>query len=519
MDYEQIFHSSVFYVIGLISACIFFFLFHVFRLRGYKNIARDILHKAEMDAEMLKKNNEVFLQRREIELQNKMEKNWMKKHKEALSEEYRLKKYKSGIEDQVRLSKKKSLEIEKLESRLLQQKKDLEEREKLLKTKYETLQLQLEKISQLSRREAKNLLLTQVESEIKSDLANLTQKVRLENEKNMQEEANKIISTVINRLSSSCVSEATISTISLPNEEMKGRIIGREGRNIRTLEKATGINVIIDDTPCAVVISGFDPIRKEIAKTALSELVSDGRIHPTNIEKAVFNAQASIEKQIKEAGENAALKIGIFNLSPKLVSLLGKLNYRYSYGQNILKHSLEVSYIMGIMAAELGLDIHLAKRIGLLHDIGKSVSHEVEGSHAIIGHDIAIKYGESNLVANGIGSHHNEMPPISIEGCLCSAADSISASRPGARIEAVEEYIHRIQKLEEIAMNFPGVEKVYAMQAGREVRVMVRPEEIYDDDIINLSRKITKRIEKELNFPGRIKVTIIREKRVVEYAV
>jgi ribonuclease Y len=300
---------------------------------------------------------------------------------------------------------------------------------------------------------------------------------------------------------------------------MKGRIIGREGRNIRALERETGINFIIDDTPGAVVLSGFDPVRKHIAKMALTELVQDGRIHPTRIEEVVEKATLNVHKQIKQYGEDAALRAGAMNLHPELINLLGKLKFRYSYGQNVLDHSLEVSHLMGLMAAEMGLDIRLAKRIGLLHDVGKAVTHEIEGSHAIIGHDLALKYGESKEAANGIGCHHHEMPPLTIEADLCSAADAISASREGARIEAVEEYIKRLKKLEDMAAEYPGVDRAYAMQAGREIRIVVLPNEIDDAGVINLARELTKRIEQELSYPGKIKVTVIREMRVVEYAV
>ena len=310
-----------------------------------------------------------------------------------------------------------------------------------------------------------------------------------------------------------------MNTVSIPNDEMKGRIIGREGRNIRSLEQATGVNIIIDDTPGAIVLSGFDPIRLQVAKMALADLVHDGRIHPTRIEEVVEKAKLNIDKIIKKHGEDAALRAGIMNLHPDLIKLLGKLKFRYSYGQNVLDHSLEVAHLMGIMAAELGLDVNLAKRMGLLHDFGKAVSHEIEGPHAIIGHDLALKYGESAEVANGIGCHHGEMPSLTIEASLCSAADAISASRQGARSEFVEEYIKRLKKLEDLAHEFPGVEKAYAMQAGREVRVVVLPDQVDDDGIITLARDLTKRIESELNYPGKIKVTVIREKRIVEYAV
>ena len=334
-----------------------------------------------------------------------------------------------------------------------------------------------------------------------------------------EQEASRIIATAINRLAVPCVSETTVNTVAIPNEEMKGRIIGREGRNIRALERATGITCIIDDTPGAIVLSGFDPIRMHIAKMALAELIHDGRIHPTSIEEAVAKAQQNIQKLIKKYGEDAAMRVGAINLHPELINLLGKLKFRFSYGQNILGHSLEVSHLMGMMAAELGLDSRMAKRIGLLHDMGKAVSHEMEGTHAIIGHDLALKYGESKEVANGIGCHHGEIEATTIEGSLCSAADAISASRQGARSESVDEYVKRLKRLEDLACEFSGVEKAYAMQAGREIRVVVLPDEVDDDGVITLARDLTKRIENELNYPGKIKVTVIREKRIIEYAV
>lgn len=381
------------------------------------------------------------------------------------------------------------------------------------------LKLELENASGFSTSEARDVLIARVQDEIKNETANLIRRTKKEAEEEAEKEAAKIIATAINRLTIHCVSEATVNTVSIPNEDMKGRIIGREGRNIRTLERATGVNFIIDDTPGAVVISGFDPIRMQVAKMALTDLITDGRIHPTRIEEAVEKAKCNIQRQIKQYGEDAALRAGAMNIHPEIILLLGKLKFRFSYGQNVLDHSLEVSHLMGLMAGELGLDIRMAKRIGLLHDVGKSVSHEIEGTHAVIGHDLALKFGESKEVANGIGCHHFEMDPQTVEASLCSAADTISASRPGARTEAVEEYIKRLKKLEDIAYDFPGVEKAYAMQAGREVRIVVLPDMVDDDGIVNLARDLTKRIEQEVSYPGKIKVTVIREKRIVEYAV
>ena len=346
----------------------------------------------------------------------------------------------------------------------------------------------------------------------------MTHRMKSELEQNVTKEAASILATAINRMALPCVSETAITTLSLPNADMKGRIIGREGRNIRALEEATGVNIVIDDTPNAVVISGFDPVRKHIAKAALSELIQDGRIHPTRIEEAVIKATAAVEKEIVELGRSAGAEVGVLNLAPELITLLGKLHFRYSYGQNGLQHSIEVGLIMGSIAAELQLDIALAKRMGLLHDIGKSLSNEVEGSHAIVGYEMAMKYGESEDVATGIGCHHDEMAPTTIEASLVSAADAISGGRPGARNEDVEKYLRRIRKLEEISCQYEGVEKAYAMQAGREIRVIVAADKLNDAQTMNLARKLAYKIEDELTYPGKIKVTVIREKRAVEYA-
>lgn len=519
MSPEQILALTVSGITGALIGAISFWIYHLTKVGNYQNLAGQIIHKAELEAEALKTAKELALKEYEIEQQRKVEKMWDIERKKSQHKVERLKSKEEQINSHLTKSEKKLKELERREETLLSRKKRYEEKEMALQKQSELLLCNLEKVSSLSALDAKKQLLKSVETQVKADSANLVRKIRAETERNSEKEAARIISTVISRLAVSCVSEATVSTVPLPNEEMKGRIIGKEGRNIRSLEMATGVNIIIDDTPCAVVLSGFDPVRKEVARLALTELVADGRIHPTRIEETVEKAKGNIHKQIKENGENAAASVGIFNLHPKIINLLGRLSYRYSYGQNVLKHSLEVSQIMGIIAAELNLDIKLAKRIGLLHDMGKALSHEVEGTHAVIGHDFALKCGESREVANGIGCHHFEMDASTIEGSLCNIADAISASRPGARIEAVEEYITRLNKLEKLAMKFTGVERAYAMQAGREIRVMVSPDEINDDETVILSRNMAKRIEKELNFPGKIKVTIIRERRAVEYAV
>lgn len=493
--------------------------FNKIKLRSYEHLAKGILARAELDANNIKKSHELALKQSQIEQQRELEQQWQNERRKIQREEARVKQREDKLEERMLIVEKKLTDIEKREMSLAVSKDLLEEGKKQNAELQLKLIKELEQASGLSSTEAKDLLITRITNDVKTDAANLIRRLKKEAEENAEKAARTIIATAINRLAVSCVSEATVHTVAIPNEEIKGRIIGREGRNIRSMEQATGINFIIDDTPGAVVLSGYDPIRMHIAKTALTELVADGRIYPTRIEEVVEKAKANIEKEIRRHGEDAALRAGIMNLHPELITLLGKLKFRFSYGQNVLEHSLEVCQLMGLMAAELGLDVRLAKRIGLLHDMGKAVSHEVEGSHAIIGHNLALKYGESKEVANGIGCHHYEMEAMSIEASFCAAADAISASRPGARIEAVSEYVKRLSKLEEIASEFPGVDKAYAMQAGREIRVFVQPEVLDDDATITLARDLTKRIEQELSYPGKIKVTVTREKRVVEYAI
>jgi ribonuclease Y len=507
------------FLLGISLGVSFLWIYHRFALGGIKKLSAEILCGAEREASEIKKMAELTLQQKQIEQQKDLDQLWQQERKKIQREEERIKQREDKIESRMNLVEKKLFDIEKREAIIIGRKAQLDEEKKIIAETRVSLINELEKTSGLSSSEAKEMIMDRLTSEVKADAIHLIRRIKKEAEEEAERRASTIIATAINRLAVSCASETTVCTVSIPNEEMKGRIIGREGRNIRALERETGVNFIIDDTPGAVVLSGFDPVRKHIAKMALTELVQDGRIHPTRIEEVVEKATHNIHKQIKQYGEDAAFRAGSMNLHPEIITLLGKLKFRYSYGQNVLDHSLEVSHLMGLMAAELGLDIRLAKRIGLLHDMGKAVSHEIEGSHAIIGHDLALKYGESKEVANGIGCHHNEMPPTTVEADLCSAADSISASRDGARIEAVEEYIKRLKKLEDLAYEFPGVEKAYAMQAGREIRIVVLPEKVDDVGVVNIARDLTKRIENELNYPGKIKVTVIREKRVVEYAL
>ena len=377
---------------------------------------------------------------------------------------------------------------------------------------------ELERLSGLSSDEARTLLLQNVEKEIRHEAAQLIKDIEHQTKQESEKRAREIISQSIQRYAADHVAETTVSVVNLPNDEMKGRIIGREGRNIRALETLTGIDLIIDDTPEAVIVSGFDPVRREIARIALEKLISDGRIHPGRIEEMVNRAQKEVETQIRETGEQATFESGVHGIHPELVKLLGRLKFRTSYGQNVLKHSLEVCHLAGMMAAELGADIKLAKRAGLLHDIGKAVDHEVEGPHVDIGADLAKKYRETPEVIHGIAAHHGDIEPQTVEAVLVQAADAISAARPGARRETLENYIKRLEKLEHIADSFEGVDKSYAIQAGREIRIIVKPDRVDDGIATQMARDIVKRIEGEMDYPGQIKVTVIREVRAVEYA-
>lgn len=430
-------------------------------------------------------------------------------------------------------------EIQRVERRLLQREENfdkkldnLESREEALNRKQKEIQKtqddindihqrqfqELERISNLSMEQAREILLNNVEKEARHDAAILVRDIEAKAKEESEKRARNIITLAIQKCAADHVAEATVSVVPLPNDEMKGRIIGREGRNIRALETATGIDLIIDDTPEAVILSGFDPIRREVARIALEKLILDGRIHPARIEEMVEKAKKEVENQIRESGEQASFDVGIHGLHPELIKLLGRLKYRTSYGQNVLNHSMEVAHLSGLMAAELGADITLAKRAGLLHDIGKAVDHEVEGPHIQIGGDLAKKYRENNDVINAIMAHHGDIEANTIEAILVQSADAISAARPGARRETLENYIKRLEKLEDIANSFPGVDKSFAIQAGREIRIIVKPEDVDDIGTILMSKEIVKRIEKELDYPGQIKVNVIRETRSIEFA-
>lgn len=446
--------------------------------------------------------------------------------------------HKSRIELDREIKERRN-EIQRFERRLVQKEETLdkkletfEKKEELLDKKIKEVQEQqsniseiqekqlkeLERISGLTIDDAKDFLLKSVESEVRHEMAILVKDLEAKAKEEAERKAKEIIACAVQKCSADYVSEITVSVVPLPNDEMKGRIIGREGRNIRTLETLTGIDLIIDDTPEAVILSGFDPIRREVARIALEKLILDGRIHPARIEEMVEKAKKEVDNIIREEGDNATFETGVHGLHPELIRLLGKLKFRTSYGQNVLNHSIEVSRISGMIAAELGVDVNLAKRAGLLHDIGKAIDYEVEGSHVTIGADLAKKYKESNDIVNAILSHHGDVEATTIVSVLVQAADSISAARPGARRETLESYIKRIEKLEEIANSFTGVEKSFAIQAGREIRIIVKPEAVNDEETVLKAREIVKKIESELEYPGQIKVNLIRETRAIEYA-
>ena len=446
-------------------------------------------------------------------------------HKSRTEHEKEMKERKAEISKQERRLQQKEDTLDKKADAFERKEEELNKRlAKVTETQAEADEIKrqqtvtLEKISGLTQEEARQYLLQSVENDVRHDAAMKIKEIESQIKDEAEEKAREIIATAIQRCAADHAAETTVSVVALPNDEMKGRIIGREGRNIRTLETITGVDLIIDDTPEAITVSSFDPVRREVARLALEKLIQDGRIHPTRIEDMVEKAKKEVDRTIREEGERACYETGIHNLNPELVKILGRQKYRTSYGQNVLNHSIEVSHIAGLMAAELGVDVALAKRAGLLHDLGKSIDHEVEGSHVQLGADLAKKYKENPVVINAIEAHHGDVEPKTVVAVLVQAADAVSAARPGARRENVENYIRRLQKLEELTGSYPGVDKAFAIQAGREVRIMVKPEVVNEDNMILLARDIAKKIEAELEYPGQIKVNVIRETKAVEYA-
>ena len=473
--------------------------------------ARAIVDDAIKTAESKKREALLEAKEENLKLKNEQE----RENRERRNE---LQKYEKRALSKAETADKKAETLERKENELNNRENEIKKKEKKVDELHEQEVKQLEIISGLTSEQAKDYLLKSVEDEVRTDTAKLYRELEAQAKEEAGKKAKDYVVTAIQKCAVDHVAETTISVVQLPGDEMKGRIIGREGRNIRTLETLTGVDLIIDDTPEAVVLSSFDPVRREVARIALEKLIVDGRIHPARIEEMVEKAKKEVDNIIKEAGESAAYEVGVHGIHPELIKLLGRMKYRFSYGQNALKHSIEVAQLSGLLAAEIGLDVRVAKRAGLLHDIGKSIDHEVEGSHIQIGADLCRKYKESAIVINAVESHHGDVDPQSLIACIVQAADAISAARPGARRETLETYTNRLTQLEEITNSYKGVEKSYAVQAGREVRIMVIPEQVSDADMALMARDISKQIEDEMEYPGQIKVSVIRESRVTDFA-
>ncbi len=511
-------HYAVIAVAVVVSAIIFFLLGISYRkkvsekeISSAEEEARRIINEAIKSAEGKKR--EALLEAKEEILRNRSE--YEKEVKERRAD---LQKQERRLQQKEENLDRKTENIERKEETLNQKHAEADRQQEEIQRIKDSQTEMLERISGFTAEEAKNYLIAQVESEVTHEAAVKIKEIEARAKEEADQRAKEIVATAIQRCAADHVAEITVSVVPLPNDEMKGRIIGREGRNIRTIETLTGVDLIIDDTPEAITVSCFEPVRREVARVALEKLIADGRIHPTHIEEMVEKARREVDAIIKSEGERAAFETGVRGLHPEVIKMLGRLHYRTSYGQNVLQHSIEVSHVAGLMAAELGLDVHAAKRAGLLHDIGKALDHEFEGTHVNLGVEFCRKYKEREDILNAIQAHHGDVECKTLVACLVQAADAISAARPGARRENLENYIKRLEKLEEITGSYPGVEKSYAIQAGREVRVMVRPEQVSEDQMVILARELAQRIENELEYPGQIKVHVLRETKVVEYA-
>ncbi len=477
-----------------------------------------MLDEAENECKALKKEAILEAKEQDLKLRNEFERESREKKAELAKSEQRLLQKEDNLDKKEDALQKRSDQLEQQQKNLVNRENEIKKMQEKVNHQHELMVQELEKVAQLTKEEAKKILIDNILEDARHDAAVQVRNIEQEAKDEADAEAKKIISLAIQRCASDQASELTVSVVPLPNDDMKARIIGREGRNIRALENATGVELIIDDTPEVVIVSGFDPVRREVARISLEKLIGDGRIHPARIEETVEKVRKELDVQIKENGEAAAFEVGVFGLHPEIIKLLGRLRYRTSYGQNVYKHSIEVAQLAGLMASELGLDVNLAKRAGLLHDIGKAVDHEQEGTHIQIGADLAKKYKENVNVVNAIMAHHGDVEPKTVEAVLVQASDAISGARPGARRETSTNYVKRLEQLEGIASSFKGVDKSYAIQAGREVRVIVKPEQIDDSQAMFLAKDIAKKIEQELEYPGQIKVNVIREFRSVEYA-
>ena len=515
-------HPSIFVFVGLLVGVTFGFFLRKRFVEGHrqniKDQAKQLIETAIVEAEQLKKEAQLQSKEDAYQVKQAAEEELKVDRRELKDERQQLKKSRDHLKKEWETCDRKRTDLQTIEAKLSKRENEIDDRHKEVDNLIGKQRYELSRISGISEDEAKKLLMASLESQARMDAAKRLAKIENEMKMEADRKAKNIIALAISRYAGDYVAEKTVSMVPLPSDEMKGRIIGREGRNIRAIEAATGIDIIIDDTPEAVILSGFNPVRREVARLALLQLIQDGRIHPGRIEEVVEKVTKDLEIEMREAGEQATFDVGAHGVHVELIKILGRLKYRTSYGQNVLQHSLEVAFLCGIMAAELGLDVTLAKRAGLLHDIGKAVDHEVEGSHAIIGRDLAKKYGEQEEISYSIGAHHEDVPFQSVLDVLVQSADALSGARPGARKEMLQSYVKRLEDLEAIAESFDGVDKSYAIQAGRELRIMANSESVRDSDAVLLSQDIAKAIEEKLTYPGQIRVTVIRETRAIEYA-